>query len=101
MLKPLRWWLAALAVTLIVAALAPLLGDSINLQTALRDFSWSGQHATPDGLIFWQTRVPRVLAALIAGAALACSGLAYQAVLRNPLAEPYILGVSTGAAIGK
>src|SRR5690606_7283328 len=45
--------------------------------------------------------IPRVLAGLIAGAALACSGLAFQAVLRNPLADPYILGVSSGAAIGK
>lgn len=101
MLRLLRWWGAALIITLLLAAIAPLLGDGINLRAALADFSWLGQHQTADGLILWQTRVPRVLGALIAGAALACAGLAYQAVLRNPLAEPYILGVSTGAAVGK
>ena len=98
-----RRWSIALA-ALLTAALAivtPLVGGGIDLLTALKDFSAAGQHLTPDGLIFWQTRLPRVMTALIAGAALACSGLAYQAVLRNPLADPYILGVSSGAAMGK
>jgi len=95
------WWLSAAVATLAITVIAPLMGDSINLSVALADFSMSGNHQTPDGLIFWQTRIPRVLTGLIAGAALACSGLAYQAVLRNPLADPYILGVSSGAAIGK
>ena len=45
-------------------------------------------------------RLPRVLMAIVVGAALAVAGAAYQALLRNPLADPYILGVSTGAAIG-
>ncbi len=91
----------AVCVTAVIAVIAPLAGQSINLGTAWGDFSWTGSYRTADGLIFWQTRLPRVLTGLIAGAALACSGLAYQAVLRNPLADPYILGVSSGAAIGK
>jgi iron complex transport system permease protein len=45
-------------------------------------------------------RVPRLLAALVVGAALAVSGAALQALFRNPLAEPGLLGVSTGAALG-
>jgi iron complex transport system permease protein len=45
-------------------------------------------------------RLPRCLMAMIAGAGLSCSGLVMQALLRNPLAEPYILGVSGGAALG-
>lgn len=45
-------------------------------------------------------RLPRVMLAALAGGALSAGGLAYQAVLRNPLAEPYILGVSGGAAVG-
>jgi iron complex transport system permease protein len=45
-------------------------------------------------------RLPRVALAALAGIALAAAGAAYQAVLRNPLAEPYILGVSGGAALG-
>lgn len=97
----LTWCVVALAVMVFTAVWAALAGDAVNLQAALSDFSWAGPHATADGLIFWQTRVPRVLAGLVAGAGLACSGLAYQAVLRNPLADPYILGVSSGAAIGK
>lgn len=45
-------------------------------------------------------RLPRTIMAMLAGAALSCSGLVMQALLRNPLADPYILGVSGGAALG-
>lgn len=48
----------------------------------------------------WQFRLPRSLLAAIAGAALALAGSLIQAVVRNPLAEPYILGVSAGAGVG-
>jgi iron complex transport system permease protein len=54
----------------------------------------------PAGRIFWILRVPRVLAAFLAGAGLAAAGAAFQAVFRNPLATPYTLGVSGGAAFG-
>ncbi|MEJ5348370.1 MAG: iron ABC transporter permease [Desulfosoma sp.] len=50
--------------------------------------------------ILWQLRWPRVWMALETGAALALGGLVFQALLRNPLAEPYILGTSGGAAVG-
>ncbi len=50
--------------------------------------------------IFWRLRVPRVLAAFAAGAALALSGMVFQAMFRNPLATPFTLGVSAGAAFG-
>jgi iron complex transport system permease protein len=50
--------------------------------------------------IIWRIRLPRVLAAALVGAALSLGGLIFQALLRNPLAEPYILGVSGGSAIG-
>lgn len=50
--------------------------------------------------IFWRIRVPRVLAGFLAGAALALSGMTFQAVFRNPLATPFTLGVSSGAAFG-
>jgi iron complex transport system permease protein len=45
-------------------------------------------------------RLTRVLCGLVIGAALSCSGVVFQAILRNPLAEPYILGVSSGAGLG-
>ncbi|MGD8210650.1 MAG: iron ABC transporter permease [Desulfobacterales bacterium] len=50
--------------------------------------------------IIWQIRFPRVLLAALVGATLSLGGLVFQALLRNPLAEPYILGISGGSAIG-
>ena len=50
--------------------------------------------------ILFYIRLPRILLAAMVGAALACSGAALQAILRNPLAEPYILGISSGAGLG-
>ncbi len=50
--------------------------------------------------IIWKIRFPRVLLATLVGATLSLGGLVFQALLRNPLAEPYILGISGGAAIG-
>jgi len=50
--------------------------------------------------IIWKIRLPRVILASLVGATLSLGGLVFQALLRNPLAEPYILGISGGAAIG-
>ncbi len=50
--------------------------------------------------IIWEVRLPRVLLAGAAGATLAMAGATYQGVFRNPLAEPYLIGVATGAALG-
>jgi iron complex transport system permease protein len=61
-------------------------------ETAWRIFLW-----TADG---WGLRPPRVLAGLLVGASLAAAGAALQTVFRNPLAEPYLLGVSAGGALG-
>ncbi|MGH3439831.1 MAG: FecCD family ABC transporter permease, partial [Sciscionella sp.] len=52
-----------------------------------------------EAAILWQLRVPRVLMACLVGAALAGSGAAYQGVFRNPLADPYLLGVASGAGV--
>jgi iron complex transport system permease protein len=53
-----------------------------------------------DYQIFVRVRIPRVILAALVGAALACSGAVLQAILRNPLADPYILGISSGAGLG-
>ena len=73
---------------------APLVGShSVSLADLLRG------EPTAEA-IFWQLRLPRVLLALLAGAGLAVSGLAFQTLFRNELAEPYTLGIATGAALG-
>lgn len=53
-----------------------------------------------DVTIVWDYRVPRVLAAIVVGAGLTASGIALQGLVRNPLADPYIIGVSSGASFG-
>jgi len=53
-----------------------------------------------DHKIFFGVRLPRVILAALVGAALASSGVVLQAILRNPLADPYILGISSGAGLG-
>ena len=50
--------------------------------------------------ILWQVRLPRVFLGFLVGGCLASVGVALQALLRNPLADPYVLGVSSGAALG-
>jgi iron complex transport system permease protein len=56
--------------------------------------------AAVDQIVVWSLRLPRVIAALLAGGTLAVAGVGFQALTRNPLAEPSILGVSSGAAFG-
>lgn len=53
-----------------------------------------------DEAILWQVRAPRVVLAALVGGMLACAGSAYQGVFRNPLADPYLLGVAAGAGLG-
>jgi iron complex transport system permease protein len=50
--------------------------------------------------VVWEIRTPRVLLAAVAGAGLSVAGVAFQALVRNPLADPYVLGVSSGASLG-
>jgi iron complex transport system permease protein len=50
--------------------------------------------------IIWDLRIPRIMSGMVVGAALSACGVIFQAVLRNPLAEPYTLGVSSGGALG-
>ena len=52
------------------------------------------------GTIIWQLRMPRVILAFVVGGALGVSGAALQAMIRNPLAEPYLLGITGGAGLG-
>jgi len=80
-----------MAIMLACALVGP---QEVSLKSA-----WSGT-PSPDYEILMRVRVPRVLLAAMVGAALASSGVIFQALLRNPLADPYILGVSSGAGLG-
>lgn len=60
----------------------------------------AGQGSAGDAIVVWQIRLPRALAAFMVGAALGASGAALQGLLRNPLAEPGVLGVSGMAVLG-
>ena len=67
--------------------------------------SLGGRDPAPGGMdreavILLELRVPRVLSGALVGAALALCGAVLQALLRNPLADPYVLGISSGAAWG-
>lgn len=50
--------------------------------------------------IFWRLRLPRIVLSVLTGAALSVCGAAYQSVFRNPLTDPYVLGISSGASLG-
>jgi iron complex transport system permease protein len=67
--------------------------------TLVRDL-FVGDLSDVQRAILMEARLPRVVFAAVVGAALATTGAVFQAILRNPLAEPYILGVSGGAALG-
>ena len=78
-------WLAGVSAAVLAAIAAAL----------LIDLPMEGRQE-----ILWRIRVPRVCLGLAAGAALAASGMAFQAMFRNALATPYTLGVSSGASLG-
>jgi iron complex transport system permease protein len=80
--------------TVLVLAGAPFVGMTPIFPDVLLEGAGKEQE------IFWRIRVPRVLAAWIAGAGLAAAGMAFQALFRNPLATPFTLGVASGAALG-
>jgi iron complex transport system permease protein len=63
-------------------------------------FGQSSQISTDYGLIVVNIRLPRILLGIIVGASLSVAGTSFQALLRNPLADPYVLGVSSGASVG-
>ena len=63
-------------------------------------FISTGSHSATAEAIVWDVRVPRVVLAGLVGATLGFAGAAYQGVFRNPLAEPYLVGVAAGASVG-
>ena len=92
-------------VLLILLAVAMLFGLAMGpsgsgLDTLWKAFFQPNAADATQSAIIWRIRLPRVLLAALVGAALSLGGLVFQALLKNPLAEPYILGISGGSAIG-
>src|SRR4051794_8878986 len=86
----------ALAATALIALVMPLVGSSSG-HLELFGLDAYGT-SSPDHPILW-VRLPRLYASLVTGAALAGAGCALQALLRNPLAEPFTLGISSGSSL--
>lgn len=84
------------AATLIVAV---WLGVSIGTVKLPIETLWDATDSKAHNIL-WKIRMPRVVLAGLVGAALAISGAAFQGLLKNPLADPYTLGVSSGASVG-
>jgi iron complex transport system permease protein len=94
-----------LTLLVLTVVLASLIGsETLPIRAALCSLLSFG--GSPCGLtgdqfdILFQIRLPRILLGAAVGASLATAGASYQALLRNPLAEPYLLGISNGAAVG-
>jgi iron complex transport system permease protein len=90
---------ALLTLTAVAALLAACLLGSTPLPPARLLAALTGSGAPGDTIVVWLIRLPRALAAFLAGAALGMSGAALQGLLRNPLAEPGVLGVSACATL--
>ena len=93
--------LLALTALLLAALLAGIgVGPSGAAPSRVIDALLHPDHGGALSDIVWQIRLPRLLLASLVGASLSVSGVIFQALLRNPLADPFILGVSGGAALG-
>src|SRR6058998_1626146 len=98
----LAWICAGLALLLAGVAAASLLigAASVSPGAVLELITGRGPSAGTDRTVIWGVRLPRIAAAALAGGALAVAGAGFQALTRNPLAEPSVIGVSSGAALG-
>lgn len=89
------------ALTLLVFLFVYLTLSAGSVDIRWSDLGW--RHVPYDNMkqqIFWEIRFPRMIAAVLAGVALAVSGLSLQTLFKNPLAGPFVLGISSGASFG-
>src|SRR5699024_4725257 len=95
--------LAALVLALLVAVLVgPAALTPAEVWSSVRHHMLGGEAtlSTLRDAIVWEGRLPRALTAAAVGAGLAVCGVVMQALTRNPLADPYLLGLSSGASLG-
>ena len=96
-IRPYIFSLLALVLTLILSlAIGSVFIPPAELWRALKGVTGNGTFRT----IVWDIRLPRTTLIALVGAALAGSGAAYQGLFRNPLADPYLIGVASGAGLG-
>lgn len=100
-----RWTPVGLSglLLLVAALLATSVGSVPVVPGDVLKALWHGVTGQLDGTtdtIIWRIRFPRVLLASLVGGSLALAGVAYQGIFRNPLADPYLLGVASGASLG-
>jgi len=95
---------AAVRAAIALLALAPLVavavGVGLSLGAGTLSLGAALRGVEPDATVLFRLRIPRVVLAAIVGAGLSVAGVALQALLRNPLADPFVFGLSGGAAIG-
>lgn len=101
-----RWTILLLTLAIFSVVISVSMGREVSFGEAL-SVLWHhltfGSSSSPDPIadrIIWQLRMPRALLALVVGGGLGMMGVAMQTLVRNPLAEPYILGISSGATAG-
>ena len=94
--------LAVLALLLVLTAIAGISIGSVPIspEHVVAALTGSDAASPAEQTIVMSIRLPRLLLAMIVGAGLSVAGLVFQALLRNPLAEPYILGISSGGTVG-
>jgi iron complex transport system permease protein len=105
---PRRWLLAAsaLLVGVVVVGMAvgpadvPLSGIAVEIVNYLPGAHLDGGLSDLESAVLWELRAPRVVLGMLVGGMLALAGAGYQGVFRNPLADPYLLGVAAGAGLG-
>ncbi|MCP2671974.1 iron ABC transporter permease [Maricaulaceae bacterium EIL42A08] len=98
-MKPVRLLIALGIASLVTLVLSVANGTAdLGLEQTLAGLFGAGDATT--AVIIWEIRLPRALAAFLTGAALGASGAALQGLLRNPLADPGVLGVSASASLG-
>ena len=101
-----RHLVAAIAFAVVATGVGLSVGSvHVPITAIVKDVAWraglGGQPMSPvDAIIVWTLRAPRVVMALLVGGTLAVAGGSYQGVFRNPLADPYLLGIASGAGLG-
>ena len=105
---PLRWLVGSVGVLVAAVLVAMAVGPAglspsaiaIQLLDYLPGVQLDGGLSELESAVLWELRAPRVVLAMLVGAMLAVAGAGYQGVFRNPLADPYLLGVAAGAGLG-